>query len=122
MKLDHINLTVQDVPTASTFFKTHFGYEDFFDDNNDNMAVLHDGSGMHINLMKGKSPSYPKLFHIGFDLETEANVNAMYAQLSQAGIADAPPQHAWGAWTFHFTCPGSSFVVEVACEKVTTAD
>jgi lactoylglutathione lyase len=116
MKLDHINLTVSHVVEASDFLKRHFGYRDVFEDNNVGMAVLSDGSGMHINLMKGSDATYPKLFHIGFDLETEAEVNAMYARLKADGMDINPPKHtSWGAWTFNFKCPGGHFAIEVAC-------
>lgn len=116
--LDHINLTVRHVKEASTFFKTYFGYEDYFEDNNAGMASLTNDTGMYLNLMKGSEASYPKTFHIGFDLKTEARVSEMYARLEEAGIAAVPPEHTpWGVWTFHFTCPGGDFDIEVACES-----
>ncbi|MGL4609839.1 MAG: VOC family protein [Trueperaceae bacterium] len=116
MKLDHINLTVSDVIKASTFLKKHLGYKDVFDDNNAGMAALSDGSGMHVLLMKGSRATYPKYFHIGFDMETEANVSAVYDRLKADGIETNPPEHtAWGSWTFNFKCPGSDFTIEVAC-------
>ncbi len=58
MKLDHVNLTVQDVLTASAFIKKHFGYTDMFDDNSEHMAVLTDGSDMHINLLNDHALKY----------------------------------------------------------------
>lgn len=114
--LDHINLTVRDVKEASAFFKTYFDYRDYFEDNNAGMATLTDGSALVLNLMKGRDASYPKFFHIGFDLKTEDGVSEMYGRLKAAGIATDPPEHtAWGSWTFHFPCPGGDFIVEVAC-------
>ena len=116
MKLDHVNLTVGNVLEASAFFKKHFGYRDFFEDNNAGMATLTDDSGLYLNLMKGSSANYPKFFHIGFDLETEANVTAAFERLTNDCVVADPPKHTpWGAWTFHFTCPGGNFMVEVAC-------
>ena len=116
MKLDHVNLTVSDVVKASTFFKKYFGYRDMFEDNNAGMATLEDGSDMHINLMKGSSAGYPAYFHIGFDLETEANVNAFHEKLVADGMKINPPEHeGWGSYTFNFECPGGDFIVEVAC-------
>ncbi len=116
MKLDHINLTVGNVIKASTFLKKHFGYKDIFDDNNAGMAALGDGSDMHILLMKGSSATYPKYFHIGFDMETESNVTTMYERLKNDGMEIDPPEHtAWGSYTFNFKCPGNDFTIEVAC-------
>lgn len=122
MKLDHVNLTVRDVSEASAFLKKHFGYTDMFEDNNANMSVLADGHGMHINLMRGRKPTYPKPFHIGFDAQTEAEVNAAYERLTNDGLAMKPPIHAWGGYTFHFTCPGGDFVIEVACVSESAGD
>ncbi|MCG8347759.1 MAG: VOC family protein [Chloroflexales bacterium] len=115
MRLDHVNLTVRNVLEAGAFLKKHFGYTDAFEDNNEGMAVLMDAYGMHINLMKGKQATYPKMFHIGFALETEAEVNAVYERLTNEGMEIKPPTHGWGSWTFHFICPGGDFAIEVAC-------
>jgi catechol 2,3-dioxygenase-like lactoylglutathione lyase family enzyme len=121
MRVDHVNLTVRDVTEVSAFLKKHFGYSDAFEDNNDNISVLGDGHGMHINLMRGRKPTYPKAFHIGFDAQTEAEVNAAYKRLTNDGLTVKPPQHAWGSYTFHFTCPGGDFVIEVACVSENTS-
>ncbi|MEL6309101.1 MAG: VOC family protein [Chloroflexota bacterium] len=115
--MDHVNFTVNDVEEASAFLKKYFDYTDAFEDNNADISVLASNYGTYINLMRGSSPTYPKTFHIGFDAETEANVNAFYARLTGDGFNIKPPKHAWGSWTFHFKCPGSDFTIEVACES-----
>ena len=115
MKLDHINFTAHDVLQTSAFLKRHFGYVDAFDDNSAGMAGLRDADGQHILLMKGTNATYPMMFHIGFDPGNEAEVNAMYARLTADGIQAEPPQNEWGSWSFHFTCPGANFTIEVAC-------
>lgn len=115
MKLDHINLTVDDVAEASAFLKTYFAYTDAYDDNNADISVLASNHGTYINLMRGTDPTYPKMFHIGFDAQTEAGVNAIYKRLTGDGLTIKPPKHAWGSWTFSFKCPGSDFTIEVAC-------
>jgi len=92
--MDHINLTVTDVQQASAFLKKHFGYTDAFDDNNVDISVLAGEHGMHINLMRGNNPTYPKMFHIGFDAGTEAEVKAVYERLSADGISARPPANS----------------------------
>lgn len=120
MKLDHINLTVSDVVKASSFLKKHFGYRDMFEDNNAGMVALEDGSGLSVLLMKGSNANYPKYFHVGFDVETEENVNAFHQKLVADGMEiDPPEQEAWGSYTFNFKIPGGDFTIEVAC---TTGD
>lgn len=116
MQLDHINLTVNNVEEASAFLKKHFEYTDAFDDNNADMCVLASKHGTYINLMRGTDATYPKMFHIGFDAQTEDGVNAVYERLTNDGLTINPPKHVpWGSWTFHFTCPGTDFTIEVAC-------
>lgn len=116
MKLDHINLTVSDVATASAFLKNHFGYKDMFEPNETDIAILEDGSDMHINLMKGSKTSYPSTFHIGFDLETETNVTEFHERLVSEGMKIPTPRYvAWGGYSFTFSCPGGDFSIEVAC-------
>ena len=116
MKLDHINLSVRDVVEASGFLKRHFGYRDLFEDNNAGMVALEDGSGLSVLLMKGAHATYPKYFHIGFDVETTDRVDAMHAALVADGMEiEAPHEVAWGSYTFHFTVPGGDFTIEVAC-------
>ena len=85
------------------------------------MAVLSDDSGLYLSLMKGSQAGYPELFHIGFDLGTEADVTAAYERLTSDGVKADPPEHtAWGSWTFHFRCPGGDFTVEVACASASS--
>lgn len=82
------------------------------------MAVLGDGRGMYLNLMKGENATYPKLFHIGFDLETEAKVDAMYERLKADGLKVTLPKYAgWGSYTFNLRCPGGEFIIEVECAR-----
>ena len=115
MKLDHINLTVHDVVEAASFLKKHFAFVDVFDDNTPEITALRVPGGMAVLLMKGSGAAYPKMFHIGFDLETKDAVNAHYERLIQAGIVTDAPDSGWGSWTFNFKCPGGNFIIEVAC-------
>ncbi|MBI1297814.1 VOC family protein [bacterium] len=115
MKLDHINLTVHDVIEAGNFLKKHFNFADVFDNNDASITALKEPSGMIVLLMKGSVATYPKMFHIGFDLETKEAVNAHYERLTSAGIVTDPPESGWGSWTFNFKCPGGNFTIEVAC-------
>ena len=116
MKLDHINLTVRDVAAASSFLRKHFGYRDLFEDGDAGMVALEDGSGLAVLLMKGAQASYPKMFHVGFDVETQEGVDAVHRALVADGMEIEPPTRVpWGAYTFHFTIPGGDFTIEVAC-------
>lgn len=117
MKLNHINLTVSDVPAASKFLQKYFGCRSIDETEPDHkFAALFDDDGMVITLMTGGKVTevkYPRTFHIGFAQETKARVNEIYQQLKDDGFDVAPPQQSH-AWTFYVQAPGG-FLVEVLC-------
>lgn len=111
MKLNHINLTVQDVSATHTFLEKYFGLKPM-QPVNPNMALLSDDNGMVINVFKGNQVSYPETFHIGFIQESDARVNEMYQRLTNDGFQIDPPRKFHGAWTFYVQSPGA-FLIEV---------
>lgn len=115
MKLNHLNLTVPDVPTTHKFLEKHFGLRTMF--GNNNLAVLSDDDGFVLTLtcMKiGKETEvrYPATFHIGFAQQSEARVNEINRRLKDDGFDVPPPSRQHGAWTFYFFAPGG-FTIEV---------
>ncbi len=117
MKLNHLNLTVNDVPAASKFLETYFGCRPIGEGDPDTkFAALFDDDDMVITLMtagKASEVKYPRTFHIGFGQENEEQVNAIYQRLKDDGFEVTPPQRAH-AWTFYVQAPGG-FTVEVMC-------
>ena len=115
MILNHINLTVTDVPAAKAFLQTYFGLQGAEEGSvNKNFDVVFDDNGMVVTLMKGKRGAevvYPGTFHIGFGQASEADVNAVYERLKADGYDVAPPERHH-AWTFYVQAPGG-FTVEV---------
>lgn len=109
MKLNHINLTVTDVPGAVAFLETYFGLQNEGGDNK--FAVLLDDDGLVITLIKAGQAKYPGTFHIGFGQEDEAQVNALNQRLRDDGFDVKPPQRLH-AWTFYVQAPGG-FTVEI---------
>ncbi|WP_096438937.1 VOC family protein [Alteribacter populi] len=112
MKLHHLNLTVTDVSATKTFLETYFGMRCISSRGN-GFAAMFDDDDFVLTLMKGKEVHYPNTFHIGFPVESEAEVNNMYQRLKEGGFAVEPPQHAHG-YTFYVEAPGG-FTVEVLC-------
>jgi catechol 2,3-dioxygenase-like lactoylglutathione lyase family enzyme len=113
MKLNHINLTVTDVPGAVAFLEKYFGMRKQGGD--DKFAVLFD-DWMMLTLMtvgKGTGVKYPRTFHIGFGQEIEERVNDIYERMIAGGFDVKPPQRSH-AWTFYVQAPGG-FMVEVLC-------
>lgn len=110
MILNHLNLTVTDVPAARDFLETYFGLQGD-PERGKSFDVLFDDNGMVLTLMKGKQVNYPKTFHIGFMQESEEKVNEINQQLKKDGFDVDPPMRSHG-WTFYVEAPGG-FTVEV---------
>jgi catechol-2,3-dioxygenase len=115
MKLNHLNLTVTDVPAASAFLAKYFGLRD--GGGNKNIAFLSDDNGMVLSLTSMKvggeaEVRYPATFHIGFIQESHERVNEINRRLVEDGFAVPAPSTQHGSWTFYFTAPGG-FMIEV---------
>ena len=94
MILNHLNLTVTDVPAARRFLETYFGLQAHTNPytgeatgagDHPSFVVLFDERGMVLTLMKARAADYPATFHIGFIQPTEAAVDALYARLKADG-------------------------------------
>ncbi len=112
MRLNHINLTVTDVPAAKAFLIEYFGLVD--QGGNAGMGLLFDDDGMVITLMKAgrAGATYPSTFHIGFFIEVQESVDALDDRLVAGRhdvLAPAANGHAYG---FYVRAPGG-FTVEV---------
>jgi lactoylglutathione lyase len=115
MGLNHINLTVPDVPPTRGFFETYFGFRCVFERGRDALAVLVDDSGFILTLSnfdKADRVEYPGAFHVGFMQDSPERVDAIYRRLKADGFDADPPRDFHGAWTFYLRAPGG-FVVEV---------
>jgi lactoylglutathione lyase len=115
MKLNHLNLTVTDVPEAQRFLEKHFGMRNM--GGNNNIAFLSDDNDMVLTLTSMKvaretEVKYPATFHIGFGQESPERVNEINRRLRDDGFDVPPPSRQHGSWTFYFLAPGG-FTIEV---------
>lgn len=115
MTLNHLNLTVADVPETVRFLQSYFGMRD--GGGNRNIAMVLDDGGMVLTLTSPKlshetEVRYPGSFHIGFIQENEEGVNALNRRLKEDGYDVPSPSRQHGSWTFYFRAPGG-FVIEV---------
>jgi lactoylglutathione lyase len=116
VKLNHLNLTVNDVQAARAFLVKHFGLRPYGEGQR-NFDVLFDDDDLVLTLIgagRSKQVSYPKTFHIGFIQPTEADVDEINRRIREDGYDIEPPSRQHGAWTFYFEAPGG-FTVEVLC-------
>ena len=117
MKLNHLNLTVTDVPATRDFLQKYFGLRPM--GGNNNLTLLYDDNGMVLTLTSMKvggetEVRYPATFHIGFGQESEERVNEINRRLKDDGYDVPPPSRQHGSWTFYFRAPGG-FTIEVLC-------
>ena len=114
MKLNHVNLTVSDVPRAREFLETYFGLTTLAvrDYAGDDFAMMTDDNGSALSLMGKKQVGYPGTFHVGFVQDSEERVEEINRQLKDDGFEVKPPARLHGAWSFYLDAPGG-FTVEV---------
>ena len=68
MKLNHLHLTVDDVPATRSFLERYFGLRPS-GEGHKNFDMLLDDDGLVLTLIgagRSNTVSYPKTFHIGF--------------------------------------------------------
>ena len=112
MHLNHLNLPVADVAAARSFFTEVFGLT-VTRNGSAAMAVLDDGHGTTLVLLDvarvnpahgSEPPVYPPGFHVGFIVDSRAEVDAMYARLATAGFPPGhEPRRQHGSYGFYVT-------------------
>ena len=115
MKLNHLNLTVSNVPDAHRFLEKYFGLRGYNGmEPREAMSFMSDDSGMLLALFRsnGTEVKYPAGFHIGFIQDSEELVNQINERLRDDGYQVPKPARLHGSWTFYFQAPGG-FLVEV---------
>ena len=122
MKLNHLNLTVTDVPQTRELLETYFGLTTLME-REGNFAVMTDDNGSALTLMEGKKASYPGTFHIGFMQESEARVDEINRRLKDDGFEVKAPARLHGSWSFYFKAPGGGPTIEVlGSDEIQSAD
>jgi catechol 2,3-dioxygenase-like lactoylglutathione lyase family enzyme len=120
LKLNHINLSVSDVPSLSDFFERCLNFKVTERRGNNKFAVLEGEDGFVLILMHGKdvtTASYPAMFHVGFIVKDEATVRAIHQRMIAAGYEAPTPERIQrgGDPTFGFYHPAPGGVlVEVS--------
>ena len=113
MKLNHLNLTVSNVPETHRFLEKYFGLKAYSGaEPREAMSFLSDDNGMVLALFRGSNMSYPAGFHVGFIQESPERVNEINQRLREDGYEVPQPARLHGSWTFYFQSPGG-FTVEV---------
>lgn len=87
MKLNHLDLQVTDVQATARFFEAYFGFEQRTSRTSPAIAVL-DGRGFVLVLQRRTpdDPPYPERFHVGFLVESEAEVLVFHERARREGL------------------------------------
>jgi catechol 2,3-dioxygenase-like lactoylglutathione lyase family enzyme len=114
MHLNHLDLAVRDVPAASSFFQNHFDLSLAWE--RPGLALMTDGHGFALvlsALLVNESDTYPRGFHVGFNVPTSNEVTERYERIKAAAVPIVrEPGLLGGALTFQCMAPGG-LVVEV---------
>ncbi len=128
LKLNHINLSVSDVPAFSDFFERCFNFKVSERRGNNKFAVLEGEDGFILILMHCKDVShisYTAMFHIGFIVNDEETVRRTHQRMIEAGYAAPAPARIQrgGDPTFGFYHPAPGGVlVEVSTPIAATTE
>ncbi|UJF34631.1 VOC family protein [Paenibacillus hexagrammi] len=108
MKLNHLNLCVRDLTEAIAFFQHLFEFR-LLEQKGDAIAVMNDEQGFTLVLSKMRAnledyDRYPKDFHVGFYVDTAAEVDQFHQKLQAFGVAsEHEPKWMRGGYTLYFT-------------------
>lgn len=119
MQLNHLNLCVDDLAEARTFFQHCFGFQ-CLQQRKDAVAVMSDGHGFTLVLSNPRAFGnemlpYPEGFHIGFLLETSDQVDQAYRRLAATEVQlPQAPRKMRESYGFYFTAL-NTILFEVSC-------
>ena len=89
MDLNHLHIHVRSVDRAKAFYERFFGLREFV--RHGEVVFMRDGKGMDFALAPAAEPEpMPPWFHFGFRLPDVAAVEALHAQIVEAGVACEP--------------------------------
>lgn len=117
MKLNHLDLQVQDVAGSAAFFERYFGLSVRSNPGSPALVIMTDESGFVLVLQRAKSDErYPEGFHLGFLLDQVADVHALHARARADGtpVSDVIVN---GRGTMIYLSAPEGYYVEVSCQK-----
>jgi len=85
MKLNHLHVSVTDVPTMVRRLSLLFGLRCVSNASSPAMAILSDDAGFTLVVQRHASPQYPEDFHFGFLVDEPADVHAFRARAVATG-------------------------------------
>ncbi|MFG6466646.1 VOC family protein [Roseateles sp. BYS87W] len=85
MKLNHLSFPSQAPADTAAFFAKYLGFRIALND--DYCILKRPGFDVVIENGSGVAPQWPQTFHVGFELPTRADVEALHATMQADGVA-----------------------------------
>jgi catechol 2,3-dioxygenase-like lactoylglutathione lyase family enzyme len=115
MKLNHLDLQVQDVARTTAFFERYFGLRVQSNPNSPALVILTDEAGFVLVVQRSPRPQpYPEGFHLGFLLDDVAGVRALHERATNDGVPVSDVIVNGRGTHIYLTAPEGYFV-EVSC-------
>ncbi len=122
MRLNHINIPVENVAVTSHFFEQHFNFKCTETKGDNALVVLNGDDNFTLVLMsqsfnRDGATEFPSAFHIGFLLASKEEVTNQYNKLKMADVQlKNEPANMRGVFGFYFMAPGN-ILVEVSSDE-----
>ena len=119
MQINHLNLTVTDVAETKSFFEKHFNFTCREIKGDNKLAILQNEDGFVLTLMstdfnRNGNSTYPDAFHMGFLVNDRDQVQFIWQNLHNDGIAlEQEPHNMRGVFGFYINAPGN-ILIEVS--------
>jgi catechol 2,3-dioxygenase-like lactoylglutathione lyase family enzyme len=115
MQLNHLHLSVSDVPALAKVLADHLGFTQLEASANGGFAVLSNADRFVLVLMKhakhvDPQHAYPDQFHIGFLFEDEQRVVALHSAMKLDALHVSELEFSRGARRFYCRAPGGILV------------
>lgn len=122
MKLNHLDLQVPDVQEAAAFFERWFGFRRTSNPASPALVFLEGDDGFVLVFQRSKDGApYPEGFHVGFLVDTPADVVAFHARAKKAGLTLGDVVTNGRGTMIYFVAPGGILVEVSARAKKPTA-
>jgi catechol 2,3-dioxygenase-like lactoylglutathione lyase family enzyme len=117
MRINHLDLQVQDVGSTCRFFERYFDLKLQSNPGSPALAIMTDHGGFVLVVQRAKTEaSYPEGFHLGFLLDDVESVRALH----ERAVADGTPVSdiiVNGRGTMIYLTAPEGYHVEVACQR-----
>ena len=112
MKLNHLSFPSTDVAATAAFFEKHLGFR--IDSRMDRAFILK-RPGFDVVIEKAADPAqqWPKNFHVGFELESPAEVQTLHDRFAADGVQMETPVHNNGRGSRFFCCAPGGVMFEI---------